>query len=86
MPDQGPKASDQFESELDEFFKERAQFRAIEPGDSSKSQSANMRDDGLEVLSKNIPDVSNDPNNHAMGGCCMTGCFDCPWGYRAENT
>jgi hypothetical protein len=62
--------ADQFENDLDEFFKERALFRAQAPSDRSKSCSAQQRDD------KGVDHFQN------MLGCCMTGCHDCPWGYK----
>ncbi len=60
--------SNQFEQELDDFFKERAHFRAPHISDKPKANSAKHRcDDDLPLAN--------------MSGCCMTGCHDCPWGY-----
>lgn len=63
--------SDKFELELDEFFKDRAAFRANQFSDKSKTQAAKERceeEDGLCMDDKG-------------SGCCMTGCHDCPWAY-----
>ena len=67
--------SDQFEKELDEFFKERAEFRSTNFSDKSKHKSSCERDeDDKQVF---------DPTQ--MSGCCMTGCSDCPWLYGREK-
>jgi hypothetical protein len=56
-----------FEQDLDEFFKDRALFRAQTFSDSSKKT------------------VSSERQADEMSGCCMTGCFDCPWGYEPQS-
>lgn len=68
-------ASDEFENELDDFFKERALFRTHTFSDSSKLNS------GTERVCEANP--HHDPTQ--MSGCCMTGCHDCPWGYSAAR-
>ncbi|MBT6842448.1 MAG: hypothetical protein HOA17_01460 [Candidatus Melainabacteria bacterium] len=67
-----PKSTEaeKFESELDEFFKDRAEFRASQFSDKTKSQAATERTEGEE-----LEDASKG------SGCCMTGCHDCPWQY-----
>ncbi len=54
-----------FEDELSEFFKDRAEARAIHVSDKPKDTCSESR-------------AEEDPS---MSGCCMTGCHDCPWGY-----
>lgn len=69
------KLSQEFEAELDEYFKERSEFRAVNFADSPRlPQFDQVQEEKKAEL---------DPNNHPvqMSGCCMTGCFDCPWGY-----
>jgi hypothetical protein len=63
--------SDQFEKELDDFFKERAEFRSSSFFDQSKSKTLIERDSDL-----------SSSDSILMSGCCMTGCYDCPWDYR----
>ncbi len=53
------------ETELDEFFKDRAHARAAHISDKPKGTCSESR-------------AEDDPS---MSGCCMTGCHDCPWGY-----
>ncbi len=53
------------EEELNEFFKDRAEHKAKHVADKPKETCSENRD--------------SDPSQ--MSGCCMTGCFDCPWGY-----
>jgi hypothetical protein len=66
--------SDQFEDELDDFFKDRALERAQVFADKSKVKSSKERDEE----ENNEKPFSSDVGS----GCCMTGCHDCPWGYR----
>lgn len=73
-PENKHNASDEFEHELDDFFKERALFRAHNFSDSSKLNS------GSERVCEVNP---HDPTQ--ISGCCMTGCHDCPWGYNANH-
>lgn len=54
------------EDELDEFFKDRAHNRAAHVSDKPKDSCSETR-------------AEDDPS---MSGCCMTGCHDCPWGYK----
>jgi|GEM_PF-2962102 len=54
-----------FEDELNEFFKDRAEARAMHVSDKPKDNCSKTR-------------AEEDPS---MSGCCMTGCNDCPWGY-----
>ena len=68
--------SDQFEDELDDFFKDRALERAQTFADKSKTQSSKSRSDD-ETDEKPFP-------SEVGSGCCMTGCHDCPWGYRVN--
>jgi hypothetical protein len=68
------KQSDSFEDELDEFFKERALFRAQALSDSSRTQSGSARNCDDKVF-------ENPNSSTGLSGCCMTGCVDCPWGY-----
>lgn len=72
---QEPKLSEaeKFESELDEFFKDRAEYRAAQFSDKTKSQAGTERAKG-EKLDASKP-------NDKGSGCCMTGCHDCPWQY-----
>lgn len=68
------KPSDLFEDELDDFFKDRALERAQTFADKSKTTSSKERDE---------KDTEEKPFPSDVGsGCCMTGCHDCPWGYR----
>lgn len=60
-------SSDEFEDELEEYLKERAFVREIGISDSSSSKVSKERQDELGLQSS---------------GCCMTGCHDCPWGFR----
>lgn len=69
--------SDNFEDELDEFFKERALFRAQNVCDSSKVSSASLRVEEETIVSFPKREI-----DEGMSGCCMTGCFDCPWDYK----
>ncbi len=65
--------SDNFEHELDEFFKERALFRTQTVADTAKSKVAKERsEDEIKHL---------DAKEGSQSGCCMTGCYDCPWEY-----
>ena len=66
------QSSDQFEKELDEFFKDRAEFRSTNFSDKSKNLSSSEREEEEEKVF--------DPTQ--MSGCCMTGCHDCPWNYK----
>ncbi len=56
------------ETELDEFFKDRAHARAAHISDKPKGTCSESR-------------AEDDPS---MSGCCMTGCHDCPWGYTVK--
>jgi hypothetical protein len=69
----GRTDSDQFEKDLDEFFKDRAEFRSCTFTDSSKSKTSTERTNET---------VAFDPTQ--MSGCCMTGCYDCPWDYKSS--
>ncbi len=67
------KANEDFEKELDAFFKDRAEHRVVSPGDKSKIKSAKERENDEVQQSFNT------------SGCCMTGCHDCPWDYDPGN-
>ncbi|MCE2928040.1 MAG: hypothetical protein LW817_00230 [Candidatus Caenarcaniphilales bacterium] len=71
-------SKDEFEKELEEFFKERAQFRAPSPADSSKNKSAKARCDEDASEKFTVP-------SEFGSGCCMTGCHNCPWGYAVPG-
>ena len=67
-------ASDLFEDELDDFFKDRALERAQTFADKSKVTSSKEREE---------TDTEDKPFSSDIGsGCCMTGCHDCPWDFR----
>lgn len=73
MAQQEPSLSEaaKFEQELDEFFKDRAEYRAARFSDKTKSQAGTERCDGEEL-----------ERSEKGSGCCMTGCHDCPWAYQ----
>ena len=75
--------SDSFEHELDEFFKERALFRTQTVSDSSKNKVSKERCDEMSMSSPRNEHNKADGALRAgsMSGCCMTGCYDCPWDY-----
>lgn len=70
---------DEFEKELDEFFKERALFRAATFSDKFKRGTSSHRDSSEDTEKNELTEISLN-----MSGCCMTGCHDCPWGYTAS--
>jgi hypothetical protein len=71
--------SDSFEDELDEFFKERALFRAQVISDNPKNLSGSLREEKDCVF-------DNQGQSAGFSGCCMTGCHDCPWGYTIPSS
>lgn len=96
MPEnQTSKISDEFEKELDEYFKERSQFRVRHFSDDAKADLADERSSGIiSPFSINEKSCASAPANTQsnlnysasnMSGCCMSGCFDCPWGFGAKQ-
>jgi hypothetical protein len=71
MPEENKKtSSDEFQEELEEYLKERAFIREIHISDQASSKSSKEREENPSLESS---------------GCCMTGCHDCPWGFRIED-
>lgn len=70
--------SDEFEKELEDFFKDRAVFRSATVSDSSKKTIKEIRKEEDAVKFPENPIAST------MSGCCMTGCHNCPWGYQQD--
>ncbi len=68
------KESDQFEKELEDFFQDRALFRTASVSDPTKKIVKQTRNEDEKITFLQ--------SQQTMSGCCMTGCHDCPWGYR----
>lgn len=60
--------STMLENELDEFFQERAEIKAVHVSDKSKQAIGEARD--------------QDPDPDQESACCYSACPSCPWGYQ----
>lgn len=72
------KESDEFEKELEDFFKDRAVLRSSTIIDPSKKIIKEIRKEDDEIKFPENP-------SSMMSGCCMTGCHNCPWGFSLED-
>ncbi len=72
------KSSDDFDKEMEEFFT----MRAIERSQTVfvTSETSDSDDETYKIEKK------WDAKESAMAsGCCMTGCHNCPWGYKLPS-
>ena len=63
------KSSDDFDKEMEDFFAMREAERSLTPPPDTYK----------------VEKEWDSKESSSMSGCCMTGCHNCPWGYKIPS-